>query len=74
MKFDGMTVEDLMARMAELAGMDTEGTTEELEEREARERRQRGGGTEAGSGGEPPGSCHQRIQDGGQENGKPFCC
>ena len=34
MKFDEMNVEELQARQAELAGMDTEGaTTEELEER-----------------------------------------
>ena len=34
MKFDEMTVDELQARQAELAGMDTEGaTTEELEER-----------------------------------------
>ena len=33
MKFDGMTVEELEARQAELAGMEDEGTTEELEAR-----------------------------------------
>ena len=34
MKFDEMTVDELQARQAELAGMDTEGaTTEDLEER-----------------------------------------